>query len=154
MVEIPNGHLDPQSIVTEAIPTWIQTNQSQNIDARPPMSHTPLTILMPLGWDCVSVYLFAQLLGNQMIISSAWIRVVFSHMVVKLLCKILWQVLQSCGKHVTNDSYVNGVNNVQVLEMGIKWCNHHGFFPCQAELLSGHMNMYIYIILHNFSTLR
>ena len=39
MVEIPTSHMSPQSIVSEAIPTYIWTNQSQNGD----VSHTSPT---------------------------------------------------------------------------------------------------------------
>ena len=49
-----------QSIVTDAnfsIPTYIQSNQSQKGYASQlgAMSHTPLTVLLPPGWDCVAV---------------------------------------------------------------------------------------------------
>ena len=52
------GHMSPEYIVTEAIPTYIYTNQSQKGDASQPeaMSHTPLTVLISPGWDYVAVY--------------------------------------------------------------------------------------------------
>ena len=41
-----------------AILIYIQTTQSQKSDASQleVMSHTPLTVLLPPGWDCVAVY--------------------------------------------------------------------------------------------------
>ena len=41
-----------------AIPIYLLTNQSQKSDASQfeAMSNTPLTVLLPPGWDCVAVY--------------------------------------------------------------------------------------------------
>ena len=57
--EIPTSHMIPLFIVTRAIPTYIQTNQSQKGDAGlfEEMSHTPLTVPLPPGRDCVAVYI-------------------------------------------------------------------------------------------------
>ena len=57
-VEIFTDHVSPQSIATEAIPTYIKTSQWQKDNARQlkAMSHTPPTVLQPPGLDCVTVY--------------------------------------------------------------------------------------------------
>ena len=49
MVEILTGHISPQSIVTEAIPTYIYINQSQKggVSQMEAKSPTPLTVLLP-----------------------------------------------------------------------------------------------------------
>ena len=49
MLEIPTSQMCPQSIATETIPTYIQTNQSQKGDASQlgALSHIPLTVLLP-----------------------------------------------------------------------------------------------------------
>ena len=62
MVEIPNGLVSLQSIADLGHPTlylnkpiekqWCQPKLSQ-LEA---MSHTPLTVLLPPGWDYVTVY--------------------------------------------------------------------------------------------------
>ena len=58
MVKIPIGQVSLQIIPTEAIPTFIKTSQSQKDDANQKlaMSYTPLMVLLPPGWDCVTVY--------------------------------------------------------------------------------------------------
>ena len=50
-MEITTGHVSPQSIATDAIPTNIKINHSQKCDAiqLEAMSHTPLTVLLPPG---------------------------------------------------------------------------------------------------------
>ena len=54
MVEIPTSHMIPQSIMTEAIPTYqLQKGDASQSEA---MSHTPLTVLVPPDYGCVTVY--------------------------------------------------------------------------------------------------
>ena len=57
-MEIPTGHVSPQSTATEAIPTYRYVDQSQKGDANQleAMSHTQLTVILPSGQDCVAVY--------------------------------------------------------------------------------------------------
>ena len=57
-MEIPTSHVSPEWTATEATPTYIQTSQSQKGDANQlmVMHHAKLTVLQPLGGDCLAVY--------------------------------------------------------------------------------------------------
>ena len=58
MMEIPNGHVSLKYFVAEATPTYIYTHRSLKGGASQfeAVTHIPLTILLPPGWDCVAVY--------------------------------------------------------------------------------------------------
>ena len=51
-------HISPKSIAAEEVPTYIKTYQSQEDDASrlEVMLRTPLTVLLPPGKNCVTVY--------------------------------------------------------------------------------------------------
>ena len=63
MVEIPPDHMSPQCNATQCNPnlyldySFIEKGDANQLEA---MCHTPQTVLLPPGWDCVAVYFKGQ----------------------------------------------------------------------------------------------
>ena len=58
MVEICTYHMSPQCIATSGNPTLYldQPITKGDVSQLEVMSHTPLTVLMPPGWDCETIW--------------------------------------------------------------------------------------------------